>query len=118
MILVMGHSITDQQFAHSRHEGHEPGILTSETSMRRPFEHTMTSAERLGISRGLLVISALGAALTLVVVGFVTANHYRAIATADGTAARSSGSSKDPGCPGAGQTGNAVCTSRNPESRR
>jgi hypothetical protein len=86
--------------------------------MRRPFEHTLTPADRLVISRGLIVTSALGVALTLVVVGFVTASHYRAIATADGTAARSSGASKDPVCPAAGQTGNAVCASHNPESRR
>jgi hypothetical protein len=63
--------------------------------MRRPFEHTLTPAEQRMISKGLLVMSALWAALTLVVVGSVTANHYRGIVTGGcGTLVDGSGAEK------------------------
>ena len=63
--------------------------------MRRPFEHTLTPAEQRMISKGLLVMSGLWTALTLVVVGIVTANHYRGIVTAgSGTLVDGSGAEK------------------------
>jgi hypothetical protein len=74
--------------------------------MRRPFEHTLTPADRLVISKWLLGMSALYGTLALVVVGFVTASHYRVIATSNETAAVLSATSNDRGCPNSGQTVN------------
>ena len=78
--------------------------------MRRPFEHTLTPADRIFFEKCLLGASAVYGSLTLLIVGFVIASHDRTVATrAETTAVLQPASQDDLTCPSPLRTGQGLC---------
>jgi hypothetical protein len=84
--------------------------------MRKPFEHTLTPADRIVFQKCLVRASVFYGSLTLLIIGFAIASHYGAINTQNDTAAISWGTHSDLACPDSRQAGNALCAPRNRES--
>ena len=83
--------------------------------MRRPFEHTLTPADRIFFQKCLLGASAFYGSLTLLIVSFVIASHGRTIATqTETTAVLQSASQDDLTCPSPLRAGHELC----PQTRR
>ena len=85
--------------------------------MRKPFEHTLTPADRIVFQKWLLGASVLYGSATLLIIGYAIASHYGAINKQNDTATISWRAHNDLTCPDSRQAGNALCAPRNREKR-
>lgn len=77
--------------------------------MHKPFEHTLTPADRIIVQKWLVGASLFVASTTLLILGFAIADHRRNALTAANEAAAQSDSPGQPSCWSSGQADKTLC---------